>query len=132
MWDDIHDALRDQVRQAEGRDQQPSAAVLDSQSAKTACGGEQIGYDAGKKTRGRRRYLLVDTCGLLLVCVVHSAGVQDRAWARLVLGSIAEEYPGIGLVWADGGPPAAWTPPWSTGPTRNWGSGWRSSNAATI
>lgn len=103
VWDDIHDALHDQVRQAEGRDPQPSAAVLDSQSAKSACGGEQIGYDAGKKTRGRKRHLLVDTCGLLLVWVVHSAGVQDRAGARLVLGSIAEDYLGIGLVWADGG-----------------------------
>jgi transposase len=103
VWDDIHDALRDAVRLAEGRDPQPSAAVLDAQSAQSSCGGEAIGFDAGKKTRGRKRHLLVDTCGLLLVCVVHSAGVQDRAGARLVLGSLAEEYPGIGLVWADGG-----------------------------
>jgi len=103
VWDDIHDALRDAVRVAEGRDPQPSAAVLDAQSAQSACGGEAIGFDGGKKTRGRKRHLLVDTCGLLLICVVHSAGVQDRAGARLVLGSIAEEYPGIGLVWADGG-----------------------------
>ena len=78
VWDDIHDALRDAVRQAEGRDAAPSAAVLDSQSAKSACGGEQIGYDAGKKVRGRKRHLLVDTCGLLLVCVVHSASVQQH------------------------------------------------------
>jgi hypothetical protein len=62
-----HDTLRDQVRRAEGRDPQPSAAVLDSQSAKSACGGEQIGFDAGKKVRGRKRHLLVDTCGLLPV-----------------------------------------------------------------
>jgi len=103
VWDDIHDALRDQVRRADGRDAQPSAAVLDAQSAQSACGGEAIGFDAGKKTRGRKRHLLVDTCGLLLVCVVHSAGVQDRAGARLVLCSLAEQYPGIGLIWADGG-----------------------------
>jgi transposase len=103
VWDDIHDALREQVRRADGRDAQPSAAVLDAQSAQSACGGEAIGFDAGKKTRGRKRHLLVDTCGLLLVCLVHSAGVQDRAGARLVLDSIAEEYPGIGLIWADGG-----------------------------
>jgi transposase len=103
VWDDIHDALREQVRQAEGRDAQPSAAVLDSQSAKSACGGEQIGFDAGKKVRGRKRHLLVDTCGLLLVCVVHAASVQDRAGARLVLYSIDQQYPTIGLIWLDGG-----------------------------
>lgn len=53
--------------------------------------------------RGRKRHLLVDTCGLLLVCLVHSASVQDRAGARLVLYSIDEFYPTIGLIWLDGG-----------------------------
>jgi transposase len=103
VWDDIHDALRAEVRRAEGRDPQPTAAVLDAQSAQSACGGEAIGFDAAKKVRGRKRHLLVDTCGLLLVCVVHAAGVQDRAGARLVLYSIDEQYPNIGLIWADGG-----------------------------
>ncbi|WP_184757727.1 IS5 family transposase [Streptosporangium album] len=103
VWDDIHDVLRDQVRQADGRDPAPTAAVLDSQSAKSACGGEQIGYDAGKRVRGRKRHLLVDTNGLLLVCMVHSASVQDRAGARLVLHSIDQQYPTIGLIWVDGG-----------------------------
>jgi transposase len=103
VWDDIHHCLREQVRRAEGRDPEPTAAVLDSQSAKSACGGEQIGYDAGKKTRGRKRHLLVDTLGLLLICVVHSASVQDRAGAKLVLCSITEEHSDIGLIWADGG-----------------------------
>jgi transposase len=69
----------------------------------SASGGEQIGYDAGKKVRGRKRHLLVDTLGLLLVCVVHSASIQDRAGAKLVLYSIDQQYPSIGLIWADGG-----------------------------
>ena len=103
VWDDIHHALREQVRQAEGRHAEPTAAVLDSQTAKSACGGEQIGYDAGKRTRGRKRHLLVDTLGLVLICVVHSASVQDRAGATLVLRGADEQYPSIGLVWADGG-----------------------------
>ncbi|MFB9185890.1 transposase [Dactylosporangium sucinum] len=62
-----------------------------------------MGFDAGKKARGRKRHLLVDTCGLLLVCVVHSASIQDRAGARLVLHSIDECHPTIGLIWLDGG-----------------------------
>ena len=103
VWDDIHDALREQVRAAEGRDPQPSAAVLDAQTAQSACGGEAIGFDMGKRTRGRKRHLLVDTAGLLLICVVHAASVQDRAGARLVLDSVDELYPGIGLIWLDGG-----------------------------
>jgi transposase len=103
VWDDIHDALRDQVRRAEDRDPAPSAAVLDAQSAQSGCGGEAIGYDAGKKVRGRKRHLLVDTLGLVLICVVHAASVQDRAGAKLVLSSIDELYPSIGLIWADGG-----------------------------
>jgi transposase len=103
VWDDIHTALRDAVRQAEGRDPEPTAAVLDSQTAKSASGGEQIGYDAGKRTRGRKRHLLVDTVGLLLICVVHSASVQDRAGAKLVLSWLDQQYPCIGLIWVDGG-----------------------------
>lgn len=102
-WDRVHDALRDQVRRADGRDPQPSAAVLDSQSAKTSEGGEAVGYDAGKRVRGRKRHLLVDTCGLVLRAVVHSASVQDRAGAKRVLNGIRTLFPQVGLVWVDGG-----------------------------
>ncbi|GJF35072.1 hypothetical protein KNE206_77720 [Kitasatospora sp. NE20-6] len=75
-WDRVHDTLRDRVRVADGRDPQPSAAVLDSQSARSHQGGQAIGYDAGKRVRGRKRHLLVDTCGLVLRAVAHSASVQ--------------------------------------------------------
>jgi len=102
-WTRIHDVLRDRVRAAEGRDPQPSAAVLDSQSAKSSEGGEEIGYDAGKRVRGRKRHLLVDTIGLMLVGIVHSASVQDRAGARRVVGGIRQRFPLLGLVWVDGG-----------------------------
>jgi transposase len=103
VWDDIHDALREQVRAADGRDPAPSAAVLDSQTVHSAEGGQDIGYDAAKRTRGRKRHLLVDVDGLLLICYVHSASVCDRNGAKLVLGWLDEQYPGIGLVWVDGG-----------------------------
>lgn len=102
-WDRVHDLLRDRVREREGRDVQPSAAVLDSQSAKSAEGGEAIGYDAGKRIRGRKRHLLVDTGGLLLRSVVHSASVQDRAGAKLVLTGLHAKFPRVELVWVDGG-----------------------------
>jgi transposase len=102
-WRRVHDVLRDRVRERDGRDRQPTAAVLDSQSAKSAEGGEAIGFDAGKRVRGRKRHLLVDTGGLLLHRVVHSAGVQDRAGARQVLTGIGALFPLLGLVWVDGG-----------------------------
>jgi transposase len=102
-WRRVHEALRDRVRERDGRDRQPSAAVLDSQSAKSAEGGERIGYDAGKRVRGRKRHLLVDTGGLLLHRVVHSAGVQDRAGAKLVLHDLHVRFPDVGLIWVDGG-----------------------------
>jgi transposase len=103
VWDRVHDLLRERVRRADGRDGQPSAAVLDSQSVRSSEGGEAIGYDAGKRVRGRKRHVLVDTCGLLLRAVVHSASVQDRAGAKLVLGGISALFPLLGLVWVDGG-----------------------------
>ena len=102
-WALIHDVLRDRVRAQDGRDPQPSAAVLDSQSVKSSEGGEQIGYDAGKRVRGRKRHLLVDVLGLMLVGIVHSASVQDRAGARLVLTGARKAFPLLGLVWVDGG-----------------------------
>lgn len=102
-WRQVHDLLRERVREADGRDAQPTAAVLDSQSAKSAEGGEAIGYDAGKRVRGRKRHLLVDSNGLLLRGVVHSASVQDRAGAKLVLAGVHEEFPQLQLVWVDGG-----------------------------
>jgi transposase len=102
-WDRVHDQLRDRLRAREGRTVQPSAAVLDSQSARSAEGGEAIGYDAGKRVRGRKRHLLVDTGGLLLRAVVHSASVQDRAGARQVLTGIHALFPLLALVWVDGG-----------------------------
>jgi transposase len=102
-WRRVHQVLRDQARLADGRDRHPTAAVLDSQSAKSAEGGEAIGYDAGKRVRGRKRHLLVDTDGRVLHRIVHSAAVQDRAGAKLVLHQLHERFPTLELVWVDGG-----------------------------
>lgn len=102
-WDAIHDRLRDQVRIAAGRDPAPSAAVLDAQSIKSSEGGQARGFDAGKKTTGRKRHLVVDTLGLLLVAMVTAASVQDRAGGRAILERLAARFPSVALLWADGG-----------------------------
>ena len=61
------------------------------------------GYDGGKRTLGRKRHIVVDVLGLLLIVVVHSAGIQDRNGAKYVLTRLISSFPGLRLVWADGG-----------------------------
>jgi transposase len=77
----IHDLLRSQVRQAQGRDAEPSAAVLNAQCIKTSCNVRESeqGIDAAKKIKGRKRHIATDTFGLLLAVVVTAASVSDSA-----------------------------------------------------
>ncbi len=91
LWDKIHDALRQKVRQQDGRQPQPSAAIVDSQSVKTTEVGGPKGYDAGKQVNGRKRHIIVDTLGLLLAVVVHAADQQDQSGACLVLQALWEK-----------------------------------------
>jgi transposase len=102
-WDRLHDELRRRVRVAAGRDPEPTAAILDAQSIKSSEGGEQRGFDMGKRTAGRKRHLIVDTMGLILVVMVTSASVNDRPGGRRILQRLAETFRTVVLVWADGG-----------------------------
>ena len=100
-----HDRLRRRVREAEGRAPEPSGAVIDSQSVRTAgAGGPARGYDGAKRLKGRKRHLLVDSLGLVLLACVHGADLPDRDGGRLLVArASAEAMPGVEVVWADAG-----------------------------
>jgi putative transposase len=118
-WQQIHDILREQVRQAAGRESKPSAAIVDSQSVRTSEQGGMRSYDAGKKISGRKRHVLVDTLGLVLLVAVTAANVQDRNGARTLLLPLTSQFRRLRLIWADGAY-AGKLEPWIRG-LRKWG-----------
>jgi putative transposase len=105
LWEAIHTHLREHVRQVEGRQRHATAGIIDSQSVKSTECSQERGYDAGKKVNGRKRHVLVDTLGLVLLTLVLPANIQDRDAARQLL----EKYFGqksrrrVKHLWADGG-----------------------------
>lgn len=104
VWAHVHDVLYRRTRDLEGREESPSAAIIDSQSVKTSADArEMVGFDAGKRIKGRKRHLVTDMLGLMLRVEVHSAGVQDRDGAALALERITRRFPFIERFFADAG-----------------------------
>jgi len=102
VWQQINTALRKLERRQRGHQEDPTAGIIDSQSAKTTEAGGERGYDAGKKVNGRKRHIVVDTVGNLLEVVVHAAGIQDYHGAKLVLVKLTETVSTLQKIWADG------------------------------
>jgi putative transposase len=104
-WKLFNDFLREKVRLAAGRNAAPSAGVLDAQSVKASDCCENRGYDAEKKINGRKRHLLMETSGLVLLAIVHTGNIQDRDGAKLVLEQARAQFPTLRKIWPMVGTP---------------------------
>jgi putative transposase len=131
LWEKLHAALYAAVRSKAGRDPNPSAAIIDSQSVKTTVVGGPRGYDGGKKINGRKRHVLVDTQGLIIRVLVHPADLADRDGAKLLLAPLQDQLPRLQHIWADSayaGKCAEWvqaTLGWTLEIVKHWWTGVR-------
>ena len=103
LWESINQLLVMTTRDIEGKEAQPTAGIIDSQSVKATESGGVSGYDAGKKVKGRKRHIVTDTLGFLIFVLVHAADIQDRDGAPCVLKAIRRRFPWLRHIFADGG-----------------------------
>ena len=105
LIEELHDFLVEKVRIKNGKQASPSVGIIDSQSVKASnmCEGN-IGYDGGKKIKGKKRHIVVDTLGLVLIVVIHAANIHDSVGAKEVLKTLKDKFlAGIKKIFADGG-----------------------------
>ncbi|MEU2135460.1 IS5 family transposase [Streptomyces sp. NPDC018352] len=105
LINEFHDRLRGKAGESEGREAEPTAGIIDAQSVRAAATvpADSRGYDGGKKVPGRKRHIVTDTLGLLLVVAVTAANIGDRDAAAGLLMRLRRLHRDITLVWADGG-----------------------------
>ena len=105
LWEKINRLLCREVRQQAGREATPSAAIVDAQSVKTTLVKGERGFDAGKRVNGRKRHIVVDTMGLLLLVLVTTGNVQDKPGGKQLLSQLYQRLhlPRLKLLWADAG-----------------------------
>jgi putative transposase len=116
IWAGLMEALRRFERRCEGRNPEPSAGSMDSQSIKTATQHEDIGFDGHKRIKGRKRHILVDTLGLIMAVVVTDASTDERlGWVELLSAYFADGVKRLRKIWVDGAYPAEWLDEWVRG-----------------
>jgi putative transposase len=103
IFEVIHEALVEKVRVMQGKKEEPTVGIIDAQSVKnTLVSSQDKGFDAGKKIKGIKRHIIVDTLGLVLAVVIQSASVQDRNGAIDVVNKLCESWKKVGKIFADG------------------------------
>jgi putative transposase len=100
----IHESLVEKIRKEKGKNEEPTVGIIDAQSVKnTLVSSQDKGFDAGKKIKGIKRHILVDTLGLVLAVVIQSASVQDRDGAISVIEKMRESWKKVIKIFADSG-----------------------------